>query len=153
MRLPLLIAAIFLSSCAAPVGRLNPGAQFPYEIVGDAKMSARLDASGFQRPRMFDGGYWTVSGLCASDAIYELQGGASLWTCAHEIAHRADILGSYRAAIISVTPPHPSEQMAARLAVLEEIDASGPDYWRTIYLRWGRDAIGGHAEILAHVQQ
>lgn len=152
--------AILLTSCGpAPLGRLNPGAQFAYEIVTDSAMAAatigvRLPVA--HPPIIGERGLaalensWIIMGYCAPDRILELHAGGARWVAAHECAHLADRLGSYRAAIEALTPPNPNEHMAARLAVMREIDAAGPDYWQTIYNRWGTDAVV-HSKILARL--
>ena len=144
-RLSLTILALALCSCGTPLGRLNPGAPFPYVVVSDAEMAKEHASS----PVPFG---WVVAGTCNHQRITELQNGATAWSPAHECAHRADTMGSYRAAIESLTPPNPNQEMAARLKVMWEIEAGGSDYWLTIYKRWGREAIGGHTEILARIE-
>lgn len=140
----LLAFALLLTSCAAPLGRLNEGAPFPYVIVSDAEMAK--DSASIRRAPGF-----VINGLTTSHRITELHAGGNPWVAAHECAHLADQLGSYRAAIKALTPPNPNEHMAARLAVLEEIDAAGPDYWRSIFNRWGSEAIQ-HPNILARLE-
>jgi hypothetical protein len=150
MRLPLLLLiALILPGCAAPLGRLNDGAAFPYVIVTSSEMAR--DSSNVTAPWSTRSN-WVIMGLCARHRITELHANSEPWVPVHEALHLADRLGSLRAAIIALTPPNPNAHMAARLKLMEEVDAAGPDYWRTIYLRWGKDALGGHQNIIARVE-
>lgn len=87
-------------------------------------------------------------GACLPDRIVERYAGSEEWVLPHEVAHLGDRLGSYRAAIVALTPPDPTPFMQAKLKVLREIDEDGPDYWATIYRRYGREALGGHRALL-----
>ena len=151
---------ILLALCGcgpAPLGRLNPGAQLPYSIVTDHEMSAAKDAGNANQRLVFSGLYaagghdefggsgWITSGLTTSRGIIELHAGGTRWIAAHEAAHLAQIKGSMRSAILSLTPPNPNADMQERLdsmwSVCLESERRGCDPWRIIWERWGSEGV------------
>ena len=159
MKLTVSVLCLALTSCGpAPVGRLNPGAPLPYTIVTDHEMSVVKDAhngntrmvhSGLYPAgghEQFGGSGWITSGFCSRDGIVELHAGARRSTAAHEAAHLGDMMGSMRAAILSLTPPgEPNEDMAERLASMWSVclaaEKRGVDPWRIIRERWGDEGV------------
>ena len=159
MKLTVSVLCLALASCGpAPVGRLNPGAPFPYTIVNDHQMAQAKDASGANVRLVssglypagghdeFGGSGWITSGLTTSHGILELHAGGTRWIAAHEACHLGDRMGSMRAAILSLTPPgEPNEDMAERLAsmwsVCLEAEKRGVDPWRIIWERWGDEGV------------
>ncbi len=143
-----------ITSCAPPLGRLNPEAPFPYDIVSSSQMFAARAATN--DPLLCRRGTY-AEGWCGPASILELQSLASPWTAPHECAHLADRLGSYRKAIFALTPPGvPNEHMAQRLALMEWVDTQarkrGTTHWQVIYDRWGAEAVQ-HPEILAKLKR
>jgi hypothetical protein len=156
------VLALLLAACgAAPAGRLNPGASFAWDVVSDAEMAkatASIPRPIPHGPIINDKGLPElvatpiIMGYCARDRILELHAGAMPWVAAHEACHLADRVGGMDAAIRLLTPPDPNPHMAARLAVMREIAAAGPDHWANLYRRFGREAIGNHRAILNRLE-
>ncbi len=143
MRLTLALSALLLTSCAAPIGRLNPGAVEPYTIVTSQEMAA----ASLLRGREY------AIGLCGRDGIRELHAGADDATAPHECAHLADQRGiTYREAIRRLTPPGPiNEHMAKRLAAMQRVADRGGDPWQALKDIYGAAAVQ-HPEILARLK-
>lgn len=140
------ILCLALASCAAPVGRLNPGAPLPYLIASDRDMALALHGVPVSAGNI-------VLGLADGQRIMERHASGMPWVSSHECAHIADQRGiSYRQAIALLTPPGtPNEHMAKRLASMERIADMGPDYWQNIKDTWGASAVQ-HESILARLK-
>lgn len=139
----LAILALALCSCAAPIGRLNPGVppEYAYEIVTRAEMLSVTN----NKPN--------VLGACKSWGIKEVYADSGSWVPAHEACHLADRDGiSLREAIHRMTPPGPiNEHMAKRLASMQRIADMGGDHWQAMKNVYGADGVQ-HPEILARLK-
>jgi hypothetical protein len=136
------LACLFLAlaSCAAPVGRLNPGVpdSYAYEIVERRNL-------GVTGPN--------VLAACGWFGIREVYADGASWVAAHEACHLADRDGiSLSEAIRRLTPPGPiNPHMAERLASMRRVADMGGDHWQALKNLHGVDAIQ-HAEILARLK-
>lgn len=140
---PLALLCLLLASCAAPIGRLNPGAAIPYDIAPESEVRAFAQTSA-------------AAGLLAATngwKVMESHAGSMAFAAAHECAHIADMRGiSYRQAIALLTPPGPiNAHMQTRLDSMHKVADRGGDPWQALKDIYGSEAVY-HAEILARLR-